>query len=99
VEGVGHALHLAVVVVHVEVALDEGPKRNVEVESAGLAIADELLLDGKPSLMNGVAELMDDVLELDGERAEEPGENDVVHPSSLGRAATAVSEMMWSSRV
>jgi hypothetical protein len=86
VEGVGHVLHLAVVVVHVEVALDECPKHSVELESADLAVAKELLLNGKPSLMSGAIALTDDVLELDGEYAEDLGEDNAVHPLPVGQS-------------
>jgi hypothetical protein len=85
-EVVGHVLHLVVVVFHVEVALDEGPERTVELESAGLAVVEEPLLNGKPNLTSGATALTDDVLELDGERAEDPGVDDVVHPLLVGES-------------
>jgi hypothetical protein len=37
-EGINHALHLAPIVVHVQVTLDTGPKCAVEVESKGLVL-------------------------------------------------------------
>jgi hypothetical protein len=53
---------------------------------AGLTIAKALLLDSKPSLSSSVTELIDDVLEVDGEGAEEPQEDDVVHPPTAGKS-------------
>jgi hypothetical protein len=47
--GVGHTLHLAIVVAHREVALDEVAKCGVEVKHARLAIVDELVLDQVPA--------------------------------------------------
>jgi hypothetical protein len=70
-EGVGHALHLTVVIVHVEVALDKGPERSVEVESTGLVVIEEHL-NGKSGLPSDASALADDVLEVNGERAKEP---------------------------
>jgi hypothetical protein len=84
-KSVGHALHLTIVIVDAEVALDEYLDLSVEVEGTSFAIAGELTLDGKPDLSNGVAVLVDDVLEVDSYGIEEPRENDVVHPSQAGK--------------
>jgi hypothetical protein len=37
-EGISHALHLSIVVVHIEVALDEDPEHGIEVEGVGLMV-------------------------------------------------------------
>jgi hypothetical protein len=71
-EGVGHTLHLTVVVVHVEVALNEGPERGVEVQCAGLVVVEKLLLNGKSGLPSDASSIVNDVLEVNGERAKEP---------------------------
>jgi hypothetical protein len=44
VEGVGEPFHFLAVVVHVVVALNEVAEEGVDVEGAGLTIADELVL-------------------------------------------------------
>jgi hypothetical protein len=82
-EGIGLALHLPTVVVDVQVTLDEVSTHDVEVESTGLTVYEELLLDGNPRLTGCATMLMDDVLELDGERVEEPGEDDTIHPAPI----------------
>jgi hypothetical protein len=55
------------------------------VESTGLAVDQQLLLDDNPSLMGCVGALTEDVLELDDERVEEPEEDNVVHLSPAGK--------------
>jgi hypothetical protein len=44
-EGVRHSLHLAAVLSHREITLDEVAKHGVEVKGACLAVADELVLE------------------------------------------------------
>jgi hypothetical protein len=51
VERVRHALHLAVVLAHGEVLLREQVELRVEVECPSLSVPEELLLEGKSSLM------------------------------------------------
>jgi len=83
-EGVRHALHLAAVLGDGKVALDEDSESGVEVESTSLAVAEELVLNGKPGLASGATALADDVLQLDGDGAEDPGEDNTVHPAPRG---------------
>jgi hypothetical protein len=76
-KGVDHALHL-------EVARDEGTERVVEVESMGLMVTEEPLLDGNPSLTSCATVLTNGILELDSEHVEQLEEDDVVHPPQAG---------------
>lgn len=48
-ESIGHCLHLATVVVDGEVASGEVAKLRVQVQGAGLAVAEKLLFDPEPS--------------------------------------------------
>jgi hypothetical protein len=74
-QGVGHALHLATIVAHWEVALDEVAERGIEVKRTHFAAADELVLDRAPDLARGNAVLLGDVLKLADDRAEDPRED------------------------
>jgi hypothetical protein len=65
--------------------LDEDPELGVEVKGAGLAVVEELLVNGKLHVSSGAAARADDVLEVDGDGAEEPQEDDVIHPSPTGK--------------
>jgi hypothetical protein len=49
------------------------------VESPSLPVAEELSLDIDPGLASDALLLTDDVLKLDGEGADDPWDNDVVH--------------------
>jgi hypothetical protein len=44
-EVVGHTLHLAIVVAHQEVILDEVAERGIEMKRVHLTVADELVLE------------------------------------------------------
>jgi hypothetical protein len=81
VEGVGHALHLAIVVTHREVTLDEVVQRGVKVKRTCLAVADELLIKSEPHLALGdnAITLIGIVLQLAGDRAKDPREDDYLH--------------------
>jgi hypothetical protein len=79
--------------------LDEGPEWDVEVESMSLAVVEELLLDGNPSLMGCAATLMDDIL---GSTLIVPKSQERTTLSicrQLGRVEVTVSEVTWSLRV
>jgi hypothetical protein len=78
--------NLTPIVVHIEVTLDKGPEHGIELESKGLAVAEELLLNVKPSLMRGATALTDDVLQLNCEHAKDTGEDDIVHPLPMGKS-------------
>jgi hypothetical protein len=53
-EGVGEALHLPIVVVDAEVALNEAPKGGIDVEGAGFAVAEEVVLQFQPDVVSRV---------------------------------------------
>jgi hypothetical protein len=67
VEVVVHGLHPATIVVDGEVPLNKVAELRVEVQGAGLAIVEELVLNGKPDLTSSAATLADGCLEVDGE--------------------------------
>jgi len=56
-----HLLHLAAVLGDVEVALDEVAKPRLQLNGAGLPIAEELRLDGEPSVPGSGAPGGDDL--------------------------------------
>jgi hypothetical protein len=85
-KGINHAVHLPTIFVHIHVTLNVGPEHDVEVESIGLMVTEELLLDGNPSLMICVAALLNNVMELDGEHTKESVEDDNVHHSLAGKS-------------
>jgi hypothetical protein len=77
--GVDHALHLAIVVAHREVASDKVVKHGVEVKRARFTVADELVLDRALVSTCGDAVLLSDILKLPDDCAEDPGEGDGLH--------------------
>jgi hypothetical protein len=77
--GVVRALHLATVVAHREVALDEVAECGVEVKHVCFIVADELVLDRAADLARNDAMLVGDVLKLAGDRVEDSGEDDGLH--------------------
>jgi hypothetical protein len=56
------------------------------VESTDLAVPEEQVFDGNPSLTECAIVLTNNVLELDGEHVEELGDNDVVHLPPAGES-------------
>jgi hypothetical protein len=78
-EGVSHALHLAKVVTHWEVALDEFAECCIEVNHARFTVADQLVLDHEQDLVHGNAALLGDVLKLAVDRAKDLGDDDALH--------------------
>jgi hypothetical protein len=76
-EGVRHALHPAAVVADAEVALDEGAEARVETQSPGLGIAQKLALERQPGLAS-VRRVADDVVKVEGDRPDDPGEDNAV---------------------
>jgi hypothetical protein len=61
-QGIGHAFHLAAVVVDGESTLTEGAKLGVEEHGARFAVVEELLLKTEPGLSgSGGVVLVDDV--------------------------------------
>ncbi|AQL02389.1 Nudix hydrolase 14 chloroplastic [Zea mays] len=79
-EGVRHRLHLAAVLSHREITLDEVAKHGVEVKGTCLAVADELVLERQPGLMRRDAMFPGDVLKVNVDGAENPGDDNAVHP-------------------
>jgi hypothetical protein len=76
-KGVGHALHPAAELANREVTLDKGAETRIETQIPGLGIAQELSLKGKPCPMS-VRRVADEVVEVQGDRSEDPGEDDAV---------------------
>jgi hypothetical protein len=80
-EGVGHALHLAAVVTHREVALPCGMERREDLRGTGIGVATELVLERLPDLAHvarGTVGRTDGVLELRRDGPHEPGHDDGV---------------------
>ena len=64
----------------------------IEVEGPGLSVAPELGLECDPDVTRSAPSLADDVLQLHGERPEDLGQDDAVHPEPGGRGGGAVGE-------
>ena len=64
VKSISHALHPPAELTNGEVPLLEGAEGGVELESAELGIAEELLLERLPGLSSGAAVSPDDVLQI-----------------------------------
>lgn len=79
-KGISHQLHLTEVVTDEQVALEEA-ELGVKVQSASLAVAQELLLDAEPCAVRHAALFTNGVLELNYERAKQPGKHNEIHPS------------------
>ena len=78
VKSIGHALHPPAVLADREVPLREVAEGRIELESAGLGVAEELTLERQPNLTRGATVGPDDVLEVEGEGPEDPGQGDAV---------------------
>jgi hypothetical protein len=63
-EGVGEALHLEAVVIHVEIALNKVPEGGIDVEGTSLLISDEAILQGQPHSTGSEATLPGDALKF-----------------------------------
>jgi hypothetical protein len=79
-EGVSEALHLLIVVVDAEIALNEALEGGVDVEGACFTGSVEVLLQGQPGITSRVVALSGDVLQVGGDGALDPWLDDVVHP-------------------
>jgi hypothetical protein len=53
-------------------------------------VAEELLLNGNPSLTSCVTSLMEDVLKLDYDRIKETKEDDIIHLPPIGKGRGGV---------
>ena len=78
-----HALHLAAELADGEVALDEGTEARVEPQSPDLSVAQELALEHQPGTACARS-IADEVVEVEGDRLEDPGEDDVVETQPRG---------------
>lgn len=78
-----------------QVALDKGAELGVEEEGAGLAVAEELVLDGKPDRAGGGAGRHHRVGEVVGEGVVDPRPDDAVHPRPIWmtREGTVVKDV------
>jgi hypothetical protein len=83
-EGVGEALHLEAVVVHIEIALNKVPEGGLDMEGMSLLIADEAILHGQPGNTGSEATLMGDILKFRRDSAENPRLDQHIHPSPSG---------------
>jgi hypothetical protein len=80
VEVVGHLLEAAAVLGDGEVALDEVAEPRLKLDGAHLPVPKELGLDGEPGVPGSAALGGDDLGEVVGERVEDPGLDDAIHP-------------------
>jgi len=76
-EGVRHALHAPAEVANGEVTLDEGAEARIETQGPGFGIAQKLALERKPGPAS-VSRVADEVVEVQGDRPDDPGEDDAV---------------------
>jgi hypothetical protein len=82
-----------------EVPLDEVEEARLEVDGAGLAIPEELRLDGEPGMVRGGAPGRDDLAEIVDERGDDPGLDNTVHPFPIkGTRRGGILENMDSER-
>lgn len=68
-KGVGHCLHLSIVVPDAEVPLHEHVKLCLQVKYAGFMLSEKLVLDGKPCLERHVRGLVNDLHQVIGDGA------------------------------
>jgi hypothetical protein len=74
-ESISEAFHLPTILTNSEIALDKVAEGGVEVKSTCLAISNEMVFKGEPSLTCRTMAL----LQLDGDGAKDPRQNDAVH--------------------
>jgi hypothetical protein len=77
---VGHLLEAAAVLGDGEVALDEVAEPRLKLDGVYLPIPKELGLDGEPGVPGSAALGGDDLGEVVGERADDLGLDDAIHP-------------------
>jgi hypothetical protein len=79
-EVIGHLLEAAAVLGNGEVALDEVAEPHLKLEGAYLPVPKELGLDGEPGVPGSATLRGGDLDEVVGERTEDPGLDDAIHP-------------------
>jgi hypothetical protein len=79
-EVVGHLLEAAAVLDNREVALDEVAEPRLKLDGAYLPVPKELGLDGEPGVPGSAALGGGDLGEVVGERTEDSGLDDAIHP-------------------
>jgi hypothetical protein len=82
-EGVCHGLHLPAELANSEITLDEGPEARIEPQSPSLGIAEKLALERQPGLTS-IRRVADEVVEVDGDRPDDPREDDAVKAQPRG---------------
>ena len=94
VKSIGHALHPPAELPNGEVPLLECAEGLVELESAGLGIAEELPHEHQPGLSRSAAVSPDDVLQIYGDSPKDPGQGDAVEaqPHHVPRLDRCVDE-------
>lgn len=83
-EGVRQGLHASAIVGDGEGALTQGAELRVDEKDAGLAIPDELLLEGGPGGVGGRGRSGDDLEEVSGDGPVDPREDVEIHPNPMG---------------
>jgi hypothetical protein len=79
IQGVRHALHLAIVVANREATLDKVAEHGIEVKHTCFIVVNGLEFDHAPDLACGDTMLLGDVLKLTGDHAKDLGEDDTIH--------------------
>jgi hypothetical protein len=93
-KGLGHPLHLAMIVTDGEIALHENTKLGVEAKCASFAIAEELLLDGQPGAARSATKGASRLHQLGGECAQHSIQHDGIHAPLGCRGGADVKEVM-----
>ena len=79
VKSINHALHPPAVLADKEVPLLEGAEARIELESAGLGVAEKLALEREPDLTCcATVGPANDIQEVEGEGTEDPRQDDAV---------------------
>ena len=97
-KGLGHPLHLATTVANGDIALHEDTKLDIEAKCASFAIAEELLLNGKPGMARNATRAASRLHQLGGECAQHTGQNDGIHAPPGWHGVVGDEEERWSVR-
>jgi hypothetical protein len=90
-EVVGHLLEALAILGDGGITLRKHTKFGIEVEGAGLLVAEEVILDGELGLTGGGTVVDHGVGEVSGDRAVEPWLDDDVHPSPVSKGRDGVT--------